>query len=363
MAGPDKHSRFSPSAAGRWVRCPGSIQLCEQVAKPREESSHQREGIDAHRLCEALLKGEAPPLVHGYDSEWHEACLQYVAWVKDLQAQVPRSRLEVEKRVRFDDVASGGFGTADAVVSSQSEVHVVDLKFGKGVMVRAEMNWQLMLYAWGALKDRKAASRIVLHIVQPRIGWMDSWRLSRRDLAFYIELAGESARKAEVGEGMLVPGEEQCRWCEARPACPALAARAEEAANASADSLSAERMGQLQELKPAVMAFYKSLDERMLELALRGEMPGWKAVAGRSMRRWTEDGKEQLPELLGAKAWKQSLIGIGEAEKLLSGEIVAELCEKAPGNPALAREDDKRQAWEEHSGFEVLPGDGQEAAG
>ena len=48
------------------------------------------------------------------------------------------------------DVVPDGFGTNDAIVIAEGEMHVHDLKFGRGVRVEAQNNPQLMLYAYGA---------------------------------------------------------------------------------------------------------------------------------------------------------------------------------------------------------------------
>lgn len=52
----------------------------------------------------------------------------------------------------FSDIVPDGFGTADCLMIGSGRIDVVDYKNGSGVVVEAENNPQMMLYAWGALR-------------------------------------------------------------------------------------------------------------------------------------------------------------------------------------------------------------------
>lgn len=53
-----KHSRFGGSSASRWMACPGSVVLCDQMPK-QETSVWAAEGTLAHALAEhCLTNGE-----------------------------------------------------------------------------------------------------------------------------------------------------------------------------------------------------------------------------------------------------------------------------------------------------------------
>ena len=54
---PDVHARLSPSAAIRWINCPGSIRLSDQVP-PAGSSEYADEGTAAHALAELKLRAE-----------------------------------------------------------------------------------------------------------------------------------------------------------------------------------------------------------------------------------------------------------------------------------------------------------------
>jgi hypothetical protein len=69
----------------------------------------------------------------------------YVAYVKSF------SGIHFyEVRVDFSEWIPDGFGTSDAIVidNKTNTVHVIDLKYGKGVPVDAENNSRYALRAW-----------------------------------------------------------------------------------------------------------------------------------------------------------------------------------------------------------------------
>ncbi|MFN8993077.1 MAG: DUF2800 domain-containing protein, partial [Pseudomonadota bacterium] len=50
---PSAHARFSPSAAHRWLRCTGSLALCETV--PPRTSEYADEGTAAHEVANRIV--------------------------------------------------------------------------------------------------------------------------------------------------------------------------------------------------------------------------------------------------------------------------------------------------------------------
>lgn len=51
---PGKHALLSASSAARWLNCPPSARLCENL--PDTESSYAAEGTLAHSMCEIKLR-------------------------------------------------------------------------------------------------------------------------------------------------------------------------------------------------------------------------------------------------------------------------------------------------------------------
>lgn len=53
------HAKLSPSSASRWLNCPGSVALCENL--PDSSSSAALEGTVAHALAAHCLTSGADP--------------------------------------------------------------------------------------------------------------------------------------------------------------------------------------------------------------------------------------------------------------------------------------------------------------
>ena len=172
-----EHAYLSASAAHRWMACPGSPEA--EAASPDVASPYAQEGTVAHELAAlaltdpmayAVAMGRGSPLpVSGVvpDEEMREAVSGYVEYIGKL-----RGRKFVEQRVDLSEWVSGGFGTADAIVLHRRTLHVIDLKYGRGVRVDASNNPQLLLYALGAMAlvaDFVDVRQVVLTIYQPRL--------------------------------------------------------------------------------------------------------------------------------------------------------------------------------------------------
>lgn len=101
------HSKFSPSAASRWLACPASIRLSagiEDTAGPAAQL-----GTEIHSQAEAMLTGAPEPHPEHFD-----AAIGFVEAVRGLLAD--GETLLVEQRLHFDHYAPDGFGTADVVI-------------------------------------------------------------------------------------------------------------------------------------------------------------------------------------------------------------------------------------------------------
>ena len=186
MTGPAAHATLGPSAAKRWMTCPGSVAAIAACPVEDTTSEAAAEGTAAHALAEILLrerielKGRGD-LMREWAAEYGEkydanglkaGVMPYVDEVSDAWEALggrKHARLLLERRVFVID---GVYGTADAVVISDKGVlHVLDLKFGRGVRVEAEDNPQLRSYALGALQDaelERDIHEVRMTIVQPR---------------------------------------------------------------------------------------------------------------------------------------------------------------------------------------------------
>ena len=58
----------------------------------------------------------------------------------------------IEQRLDYSEYVEEGFGTGDCVIIGDGTLHIVDYKHGRGVLVEADDNPQMKLYALGALE-------------------------------------------------------------------------------------------------------------------------------------------------------------------------------------------------------------------
>ena len=364
-----KHSIYGPSSAHRWLNCPGSIKAESEMPEP-PESEFASEGSAAHHLAEVCLKdGKSTTGFLGcafpefpdnqVDQEMVDYVQEYVDYVKVLGGHQ-----EYEQVVHYEEWVPGGFGTADAIVSVGNTLHVVDLKYGKGVPVYAEDNPQGMLYALGALFERDAFQKfklVVIHVHQPRLEHVSTWEITPDALYEWAEHAKRRAELCTSPSAERIPGEYQCRWCKAKPLCSALATRTENALMKEFNELELSTPTPPENLrdvdlrfilnnKPLIINWLNAVESHVKERVLNGEgFEGFKMVRGRSNRKWSDEKEAEkiLKKLLKDKAYSKKLLTAPAAEKVLGKENkgeISHLIVKPEGAPALVPDTDKREA-------------------
>ena len=361
-----QHARLGASNAHRWLICPGSVEAEKGMADTT--SWHATEGSAAHELAEACLDNGGSPFDWvGYPmieynavtvtNEMANAVQQYIDYVEGIGGEQ-----EYERRVSYNDWVLHGFGTADCIALNGSHLHVVDLKYGKGVQVDAEQNPQGMLYALGAYNDYSPFATIddvTISIVQPRLDHISEWTISVTDLLAWADWVAERAQAAMQPNAPRNPGEKQCQFCKAKAVCPALreythsiVAREFDDLDGLAppNELSDEQLREALSAKKLIESWLGAVEEHVKTRLDKGEsFPGFKLVAGRSVRRWSdaEQAEQRLIEQLGDGAYERSLLSVAKAEKALGKggkESIADLVEKPQGKPTLAPESDNRPA-------------------
>ena len=215
------HALLSASSSERWLSCPPSARLNDAI--PDEGSSFAAEGTQAHELGErVLVSGRNAHEIEGdYSHAMRDFVQSYADYVRDLGGA-----LLVEQRIDLTPWVPEAFGTSDGVVFDDTTLHVLDLKYGKGVQVFAERNTQLMLYALGAIYEHEMTNgpfaRVTLHIVQPRLDHFDAWTISYDDLMEWGESIKPIAKLAFEGKGDFDVGD-HCTFCKVRHTCRARA--------------------------------------------------------------------------------------------------------------------------------------------
>ena len=91
----------------------------------------------------------------------------------------------IEEKLDFSKWVPEGFGTGDCVIIADNVLHIIDFKYGLGVIVDAENNPQMMCYALGALDTFDGIydiETIRLTIFQPRRENISTYEISKSDL-------------------------------------------------------------------------------------------------------------------------------------------------------------------------------------
>lgn len=359
------HSIYSASGAHRWMACPPSALLEQQF--PSETSSFAEEGTAAHDLAEHKLKKALKMRSRKPNSKYQtdemdemtdlyvEYCLEVIEKAKESCKDL---QILIEQKLDFSDYVPEGFGTGDLVIVGTGTLHVIDLKYGRGVIVSAERNPQMMLYALGALSLFEMLydiDKVSMTIIQPRVDNFSTYELSVDELLTWAEEELKpKALLASQGEGEFCAGE-HCRFCRARNQCRArtlknlelLKYEFSDPALLSDDEI-AEIIGVAEELSKWASDIYTYATA--LAINEGKEWDGFKLVEGRTRRKFTDE--ELVAETAKAAGYtdiyKQSLITITEMEKLMGkkkfGEILGTFVEKPKGKLTLVPETDKRQA-------------------
>ncbi|MBR0575709.1 DUF2800 domain-containing protein [Proteiniclasticum sp. BAD-10] len=376
---PGQHALLSASAAHRWMHCPPSARLTEDIEDT--SSIFAQEGTVAHSLGELelnyqlknipkreytkeLRKIQAHEL---YSAEMPDHVAVYTGYVMERLAEA-KSRSKdalvfLEQKLDFSAWVPEGFGTGDTVIISDGVIEIVDLKYGKGVEVSADDNPQMMLYALGAyheyewLYDPKS---IKMTIVQPRIDNISTFEMPVEDLLKWAEEELKpAADKAWSGEGELQAGD-HCRFCKVRSTCKARAdynltfiesKRDEDNTLKGIHLLAPEEISRVLDMALEIKNWLKDVEENALQAALDGtRYPGFKLVEGRSNRVITDEEEVVatlvMEDYTEDQLYNKKLKGITDLEKLVGKKMFEQLLGpyviKPPGKPTLVPETDKR---------------------
>lgn len=405
------HAILSPSGAERWSVCPGSVYLAKDA--PDSSSDYADEGTAAHFLASECLEQELNTvdflgrkvLVHAEVTGWSENCSfglnstgsvfevdddmaqevqKYVDYVR--QASVG-AELFVEEQYDISHVVPYCFGTSDTtILHPDGELHVVDLKFGRGVEVSAVRNLQMVLYALGAMERFSLTHdiqtvRMTVH--QPRLNNVSEWAATREEIEAIgaaLKIAGERAITFHHGavptSEDFTPDEKACRFCPAKGNCealtrfalttladdfvdlntideklPTLAGAAVERVGVVDNTI----LGQLMRHMDLIEGWAKAVRARVeAELLAGRDVYGHKLVEGRKGRREWIDEAEAENTLKSMRLKKDEMydfkvISPTKVEKLFKEsprrwDRVRDLITQSNGKPSVAPLDDPRPA-------------------
>ncbi|KEF39693.1 Protein of unknown function (DUF2800) [Schinkia azotoformans MEV2011] len=360
-----RHAVLSASSSHRWTKCTPAARL--ELEFDDNESSAAAEGTAAHALAEhklrKALKMRSKKPISPFDcdemDEYTDAYVDFVLEQLDLAKQSCSDPLVlIEQHLDFSKYVPDGFGTGDCILISDKTLHIIDLKYGMGILVNAEHNSQMMLYSLGALEIYDSLydiNEVSMTVFQPRRDNVSTWTIPVDDLRDWAE--NELKLKAELafkGEGEYCPGE-WCTFCRAAVKCRA---RAEEKLKLAQSEFRLPPLlsdGEIEDVLGKLNDITKWANDLLAyatDAALNHgkQWSGYKIVAGRSVRKFKdEDAVAEAAKANGYKdIYRQSLITLTEFEKLMGkakfNEVLGDLVYKPPGKPTLVPVSDKRPA-------------------
>lgn len=260
-----QHARLSPSAAKRWMTCPGSIGFEEKLNIVDVPSKYAAEGTVAHEVHElCLVKGhqaedyfgktiESDGFKFKVNQDMVDAVQLSLDYLHDRieMAELEGLRVEVLVEVRaslkYLGIPGLDGGTSDVVLlfwdldSNNNPllvgVEVFDYKHGAGVAVEAIDNPQAMCYGLGVCAKYNAAAEVPIKITisQPRAhhpdGRIRSWDITAHDLMYWQDEELVPKAKATLEpDAKFVPSDDGCRFCRCAGQCPKLYERTQEVA-------------------------------------------------------------------------------------------------------------------------------------
>lgn len=360
------HAILSPSSSERWLNCTPSARLADAAGS--KTSEYAEEGTTAHELAEHVLgcwtdgtflpECEEIPVPENiasnkyYSEEMKEAISHYVAFVTGEFYEMQKGpfggsvRMYLEEKLDISGYAPGSFGSADVSLVSEQMLHVIDLKYGKGVKVPAESP-QFKMYALGVLAKFGGAKvkRIRMSVAQPRLKHFETIEVDVKDLLDWAEkVLRPKAKLAYEGKGEQVVGS-WCQFCPVKVTCRAqkneIIKDFEDHPDAliMTDEEIVEMLGKIDRYK----SWLESINQYAYAEAMKGKKwDGYKLVEGRSARKVIEPDKVRdklLKTYLEDEVLNISLKGITDLEKLMGKKVFAaeigEYVKSQPGAPKL----------------------------
>ena len=374
-----KHSLISPSNFERRMLCPGSLNAEKDL--PEQTSIYAEEGKMLHSRTEEYIRNylrltETQKLNYLYNAKTPHNSDYLTFWVDDLSEDQIEAVQEAgdyfnklkdvedtfvvyeahEKKYSLSFIYHDMKGTVDSLLITLNEktgiydLHVIDYKFGKGVLVTADQNYQLLLYYLGVVNDPEIEEllqdkkyNVHLHIVQPYK--MNSvWSLNETEKLLFsnLEMYQDIAQKCYKPDAPRIASKKACQFCKAKPTCPALAKFVPDT-KTKLGELSDEQIATIYDNKDLITMYLKSVEEHIKNKLEQGSFMNYTLKPKLSNRKWNDDAYDYLVENLSEEAFEVSskLIGITKAEKLLGKEVVNKLTIREEGANEIVKISDE----------------------
>jgi hypothetical protein len=337
------------STAKRRINCPGSLNA-EKAAPEQAPSEYAERGSMLHAAMELLLTADpqtseecqglyaeliGQDLGFGEEHKITQELLDeklipaFEAW-EYVCGKYEWDDWFIEQRVSLEAVVPGAFGTTDVLGKDiKKRLHVLDWKFGDGVVVPVEGNE-------GHIVQPRTGSDLVLHTWETDEGWIEK----------LVDQIAESVKHDYLKAGSW------CQFCRARVSCPEQQALASSALSNVPKSMTSVELGaamtMAQQLKTWIAEVVKLAQ---IEAEAGAVIPGFKLVNKRPTRVWTDEAKAEKifrsAKVPVGKMFARKLISPPQAEKLdkeLYGSKLSDIVAMHSSGTTLVADSDKRQA-------------------
>jgi hypothetical protein len=204
--------RLSASNASKHMSCHASANLSAAIpgwtppVEDKTANNAANKGTAMHEVYAGLLNTTTVKELENFS-----AALAYTAEVRGRR----RFTSLIEQTETVDWLVSKPTTTADCVLFTQDEMHVIDLKWGR-IPVQVVDNYQLKYYAVTYAKYAPKAKGVTLHIVQPNAGVMEEWFADAATLQQFMADAQAAEAAIMGGDTTFMPGD-HCTFCDANP--------------------------------------------------------------------------------------------------------------------------------------------------
>ena len=385
------HAKYPPSSAKRWCNCSASVKM--SVGEDSAPNPYTAEGSLAHIICELLAKliftsmhslEELVGDTYMIDSfeievtdEMIESCWLYAETIGDDMGEYDLddahigTLIKVEQRI---NITGECWGTSDCNMAIPfTKLIVYDFKYGAGVPVDVENNYQMKCYAVGALNEYEADGGnsmmdvIELVIVQPRARHKDGevrrWETTREKILEFKKELQDAIALCESENPKFKSGD-WCRWCPAKHKCQHMFEETQDIAkdafdviNDGSETLTAmndEQMLRILDNKDTIIGFLKAVEAHaQARLETGGTLGDYKLVRGRATRKWALD-EESISKTFGdIDCYEKKILSPAKMEKELkttrgitikvAKEEVAQFVDPGVGKLSIAPGHDKRE--------------------
>ena len=402
-----QHARLSPSAAKRWMTCPGSIKAIERLNIQDKPSRFAAEGTVAHEVHELCLVNNqlaknyfgktitADGMKFKVNQDMVDAVqmsldyIQYRIDMAELEGLSVEVQVEVRSSLEYLGIPGLDGGTSDVVLLFWGDdelvgIEVFDYKHGAGIAVECIDNPQIMCYGLGicAKYQAKAELPVRITISQPRAhhpdGRIRHWNTTAEHLMRWKdEELVPRAKETLEEDAKFQPSDDGCRFCPLAGNCPALYKRSQEVAMIDFDeceddvhlpdveTLTAEQKKFIMDHAGVIRSFIVAVENQVKKEVDHGSQEyegSYKLVRKTTRRKFAEDALDEftsplLDHLDYTDIYEEKSRSITEIERRLkkvigvkaAKEVMDEITIRPEGVLVIAPISDKRKA--EQSSF------------